>query len=88
MTEGLTGGCTCGAIRYRLTAPPMFVHCCHCRQCQRLTGSAFVVNALIETSKVDMLAGEPQRTEELHVSRRVHVRLVGSCGRPTVDHSG
>jgi hypothetical protein len=37
----------------------MFVHCCHCRDCQRQTGSAFVLNALIETSRVALLAAEP-----------------------------
>src|SRR3546814_3324826 len=43
------GGCTCRAVRYRLTAMPLFVHCCHCRWCQRETGSAFALNAMIET---------------------------------------
>jgi hypothetical protein len=42
------GGCACGAIRYELTAPPLIVHACHCRDCQRVTGSAFVVNVWIE----------------------------------------
>jgi len=37
----LEGGCACGAVRYRLTAPPLIVHACHCRDCQKLTGSAF-----------------------------------------------
>jgi hypothetical protein len=54
------GGCACGAVRYRLTSEPMFVHCCHCRNCQRQTGSAFVVNLLIEGDRVELLAGEPQ----------------------------
>ncbi len=54
----LDGRCTCGAIRYRLTEPPLFNHCCHCSWCQRETGSAFVLNALIETAKVQLLAGE------------------------------
>lgn len=52
------GGCSCGAVRYRLAAAPMFVHCCHCRDCQRQTGSAFVINALIETGRVTLLAGD------------------------------
>ena len=52
MTGKLEGGCACGAVRYRLTAKPMFVHCCHCKDCQRQTGTAFVLNALIETSHV------------------------------------
>jgi hypothetical protein len=42
------GGCACGATRYRLTRPPLIVHACHCRDCQRLSGSAFVVNLWIE----------------------------------------
>ena len=53
------GGCACGAVRYRLGSPPMFVHCCHCRDCQRQTGSAFVLNALIETDRIALLAGSP-----------------------------
>jgi hypothetical protein len=59
MTEILEGGCACGAVRYRLEAAPMFVHCCHCRDCQRQTGAAFAVNALIETDRVALLSGEP-----------------------------
>ena len=56
----LAGRCACGAVRYRLASPPMFVHCCHCRDCQRQTGSAFVLNALIETDRVNLLSGDPQ----------------------------
>ena len=60
MTAGLEGGCACGAVRYRLESAPMFVHCCHCRDCQRQTGSAFVINALIETDRIALLAGAPE----------------------------
>jgi hypothetical protein len=52
------GGCTCRQIRYRMSGAPMFVHCCHCRWCQRETGSAFVINALIESERVALLQGE------------------------------
>lgn len=55
----MEGGCTCGAVRYRLESAPMFVNCCHCRWCQRETGSAFVVNAMIETDRLELLQGEP-----------------------------
>ncbi len=55
-----TGGCACGAVRYRLAADPLFVHCCHCLNCQRQTGSAFVINLLIEAERVEVLAGTPQ----------------------------
>jgi hypothetical protein len=54
------GGCDCGFVRYRLGRAPMFVHCCHCRWCQRETGSAFVLNALIETGCVQVLDGQPE----------------------------
>ncbi|MBI1185867.1 MAG: aldehyde-activating protein [Alphaproteobacteria bacterium] len=54
------GGCACGALRYRMNAAPLFVHCCHCTDCQRQTGTAFVLNALIEASAVDTLLGEPR----------------------------
>ena len=49
----LEGGCACGAVRYRLTAPPLIVHTCHCRDCQKQTGSAFVLNMWIEKNCVD-----------------------------------
>src|SRR6202048_1479566 len=52
------GGCTCGAVRYRMTTKPMFVHCCHCRWCQRETGASFALNALIEADRVELLKGE------------------------------
>jgi hypothetical protein len=53
------GGCACGTVRYRLTSEPLFVHCCHCLNCQRQTGSAFVINVLIETDRVEIVSGEP-----------------------------
>jgi hypothetical protein len=57
------GGCACGAVRYRLASDPLFVHCCHCLNCQRQTGSAFVVNLLIEADRVELLAAEPQAVD-------------------------
>jgi len=60
MNVPLEGGCACGAVRYHLTSDPLFVHCCHCLNCQRQTGSAFVINVLIETDRVELLAGDPQ----------------------------
>ncbi len=57
------GGCACGAVRYRLASDPLFVHCCHCLNCQRQTGSAFVINILIEADRVELLAGDPQRVD-------------------------
>ena len=69
------GRCSCGAVRYRLATRPMFVHCCHCLDCQRQTGSAFVLNALIETDRIERLAGEP-----------VPVQVPTDSGRPHFIH--
>jgi hypothetical protein len=60
--DELEGGCACGSLRYRLRSLPMFVHCCHCRDCQRQTGTAFVLNALIETARVELCSGEVFRS--------------------------
>lgn len=54
------GGCDCWAVRYRMETRPLFVHCCHCRWCQRETGTAFALNAMIEAERVTLLAGEPE----------------------------
>jgi hypothetical protein len=56
----LEGKCTCGAVRYRMTSKPLFVHCCHCRWCQRETGASFALNAMIEADRVVLLEGKPE----------------------------
>ena len=64
MTErdenSLDGGCDCGEVRYRMTSGPIFVHCCHCRWCQRESGAAFALNAMIEADRVLLLHGKPE----------------------------
>ncbi len=59
----MEGGCACGAVRYRLMSEPLIVHCCHCLNCQRQTGSAFVINMLIETKLLEVVAGEPNAVD-------------------------
>ncbi|MEP7056320.1 MAG: GFA family protein [Caldimonas sp.] len=56
----LDGGCDCGRVRYRLESAPLFVHCCHCRWCQRESGASFALNALIESERVTVLGTEPE----------------------------
>jgi hypothetical protein len=56
----MEGGCTCRQIRYRLTGSPLIVHACHCRWCQRETGTAHALNALYEADRVVHTAGEPE----------------------------
>ena len=59
MSESFEGRCTCGFVRYRMTSRPLFVNCCHCTWCQRETGSAFAINAMIESERVELISGDP-----------------------------
>jgi hypothetical protein len=59
-TYPLQGGCDCRAVRYQLESAPLFVHCCHCRWCQRESGAAFALNAMIESDRVTLLGAEPE----------------------------
>lgn len=56
----IEGGCTCRAVRYRVLRTPLFVHCCHCTWCQRETGAAFALNAMLEADQVELICGEPE----------------------------
>ncbi len=87
------GGCACGAVRYRLGADPLFVHCCHCLNCQRQTGSAFVINLLIEADRVELLSGDPQpvdaprddgSTQRIFRCPTCQVAVFSEYGRPEV----
>ena len=87
------GGCSCGAVRYRLAAEPLFVHCCHCLNCQRQTGSAFVINVLIEGDRVELLAGKPEpvdvprddgSTQRIHRCPHCQVAVYSEYGRPEI----
>jgi hypothetical protein len=59
----IDGGCTCRTVRYRMATAPLFVHCCHCRWCQRETGASFALNAMIEADRVELLQGSPEATD-------------------------
>jgi hypothetical protein len=84
-----SGGCTCKAVRYRMTARPLFVHCCHCRWCQRETGASFALNAMIEMAHVEVVAGQTVevltpslsgRGQKVHRCPQCHVALWSHYG--------
>jgi hypothetical protein len=56
----IEGGCDCKAVRYRMLTAPLFVHCCHCRWCQRESGASFALNAMIESDRVVELGIAPE----------------------------
>lgn len=61
--ELFEGGCACGNVRYQILREFMFVHCCHCTWCQRESGSAFALNAMIEANNVAVTKGQPEKVE-------------------------
>lgn len=73
MSEATTfeGRCSCGEVRFRMNSPPLIVHACHCTECQRLSGGAFAINALIEADRVETLSGTPEP-----------VPVIGTSGKP------
>ena len=56
----LEGGCGCRTVRYRIETKPLFVHCCHCRWCQRESGASFALNAMIEADRVTVIGAQPE----------------------------
>ncbi len=59
LSESLIGGCDCGQIRYQVKRAPIYVHCCHCSWCQRESGGAFALNAMVESSEVTVVSKAP-----------------------------
>jgi len=89
----LEGGCSCGEVRYRLTSEPLVTHCCHCLNCQQQTGSAFVINLLIEASRLELLAVEPRpvdvprdegKTQRIYRCPTCGVAVFSEYGGPAV----
>ena len=73
----LDGGCECGRVRYRLHGPPIFVNCCHCRQCQKLGGGAFALNAMIESDRIELVsAPETAALEQDGTARCPHCKTL------------
>jgi hypothetical protein len=56
--QSLTGACMCGAVRFAISMPPLGAAYCHCKRCQRRTGSAFSVSALTQPGSFTITEGE------------------------------
>ena len=56
----IEGGCMCGQVRMKVSAPPIMTMACHCTGCQKLSASAFSLTAMIPSQGFEVLHGEPQ----------------------------
>jgi hypothetical protein len=81
-TMNLTGGCACGRVRYKLTNNPLIVHACHCRDCQRITGGAFVINIWMEKQFVESIGDAAPKSHRLAggTGQAHEVFFCGECG--------
>jgi hypothetical protein len=86
-SDRLEGGCACGAVRYRLNDRPYIVHNCHCRRCQRQTGTGSAVNAFIETERLEHLSGELREDEFTTGSGGTQIVVrCAACATPVWSH--
>ena len=82
----LTGKCACGAATYQLSRKPMFVHCCHCTECQRLSGSAYALNALIETDAIRSTGELTQHIVPTPSGKGQQINRCAACGTALFSH--
>ena len=77
----IEGGCQCGKLRYQVTQPPMMIYCCHCTNCQKISGSAFAISATVFEVSFAFTAGEPRKTEWLSdAGNQRYGYICGDCG--------
>ncbi len=77
----LVGGCQCGKLRYELTAPPLTMYACHCTNCQKQTGSAFVLSTAIVEAAFSFTEGTPAKVEWVSdAGNNRYGYFCGDCG--------
>jgi hypothetical protein len=67
----IEGGCRCGRVRMRLSAPPLLTMACHCTGCQRMTASAFSLSVMVPAAGFELTRGET---------------VIGGVGEPPMHH--
>lgn len=77
----LEGGCQCGALRYRVNQPPLMIYCCHCANCQKISGSAFAISATIIEATFEFTSGEAKKTKWVSdAGNQRYGYICGDCG--------
>jgi hypothetical protein len=76
------GGCLCGAIRYMASAQPIRVTYCHCKFCQRATGSAYMVEPIFEKKSFEIISGKPATYAQTSEGsgKQVTINFCAACG--------
>src|SRR5712664_4654680 len=76
------GGCLCGAVRYAASSAPVRVTYCHCKFCQRATGSAYLVEPIFQKTHFTIISGKPATYTQASEGsgRRVTINFCSTCG--------
>ena len=83
MAEPLTGSCLCGAIRYTVSARVTELRACHCTHCQKSSGAAGSVNAVLPSEAFRLTQGAPKRyAGKADSGRTLYRYFCGDCGSP------
>jgi hypothetical protein len=83
MPTALSGGCLCGAVRYTVSVPVKELRACHCTHCQKTSGAAGTVNAIVPSEAFRLTQGTPKRYDAKADSGRTLYRFFcGDCGSP------
>jgi hypothetical protein len=81
----MTGGCSCGAIRYQIASFPLLLYTCNCTNCQTASGSAFALNMPVLREGFHILRGEPKGWHHISpMGVRVISWFCGDCGGPAL----
>jgi hypothetical protein len=84
MTTDLEGGCYCGAVRYRITAAPLVVTHCHCKDCRRACGAPFITWMSLASEAFAYTAGAPKIHKSSATGNRA---FCGTCGTSLAYHN-
>lgn len=86
MAKKLTGGCLCKAIRYEVSAEPLFAANCYCRQCQQATGSAFTTIVGFTETDISVQGDAKKYTVISDAKTEVTRSFCGDCGSQLFTH--
>lgn len=77
----LTGGCQCGAVRYRITADPIRIYVCHCTECRAQSASAFGISVIVASDAFRLVQGHPKSwSRQTATDKRLECRFCPDCG--------
>ena len=79
------GGCLCGQVRYEVSGDPMAVVICHCKNCQKQSGSTFSINMIGQADQVSLQGDLSTYADEGDTGNPVNRKFCSNCGSPILS---